>query len=281
MKLVRTQEYIETYCEILQDMGLDYTIRHGTYTTSIIHANGKRNFSCVEFSKMTFIAAQKVKKDVLNSPFYQEIKDMTFDKQNYDFNKDLRFITSANTYNIDINKAYAHCLLTHNLITSETFDFIQKLPKAERLVCVGMLARSYTDFKYIDGQLDGVDFHREPTANVFFFLINEINRVMKDCQFYLGKHFYFYWVDGIFFSEQTPSSTIRKVEGVLEYFGYPYKYEKIDFFDYKYDCENAKIEVNLKKDNENKCYNWGVDEEFDKIKKHLNNDAKKKQKRQI
>jgi hypothetical protein len=65
------------------------------------------------------------------------------------------------------------------------------------------------------------------------------------------------------------------VEKVLEYYGYPYKYEKIDFFDYRYDSENAKIEVNLKKDNENKCYNWGVDEEFDKIKKHLNNDAKK------
>jgi len=261
----RTNGYIDAYCESLNRIGLNYKIRHGTYSTSIIHDNGTKKFATNDYSRRLFAASKMVKKDVLQSDFWNDIKDSKFEKNNYDFNKDIKFFTGHDTYNIDISKAYATCLITHGLITSKTFDYIYTLPKEERLICVGMLARSYSEFYYKNGELDDVTFFREETANAFFFLIQEIDSVMKDCKFYLGDNFLFYWVDGIFFKGCTPKSTIKKIENVLNCYGYPYKYEKIDFFDYKYDADNDNIIVNCVKNDEFKEYIWGRDSEKEKI----------------
>jgi len=43
-------------------------------------------------------------------------------------------------FNIDIKSAYATILKNDGLITQKTFDFINRLPKQERLTAVGMLA---------------------------------------------------------------------------------------------------------------------------------------------
>ena len=229
---------------------------------------GRKTFSSIKLSNSAFIGANKIKKDVLASEFYQQIKDNEFSSVNYGYNKNIRYsFGNSDVLNIDISQAYAHCLLLNGLITSETFDYITKLHKSERLIVVGMLARTYTEFTYTQkGDVLSVDFFKEPTYNVFMYLINEIDSVMKDCVFYLGNNFYFYWVDGIFFKSSTSKKLIRKVEEVFEYYGYPYKYEDISYFQYKVHEEEDNIYVNVVKNDEPKQYVWGRNVESDKIK---------------
>ena len=71
------------------------------------------------------------------------------------------------------------------------------------MVCVGMLARSYSKYTYKGKECIKVEFHREPTAQIFFFLIQEVEYVMRDCKWYLGKDYIFHWVDGVFFKPET------------------------------------------------------------------------------
>jgi hypothetical protein len=269
MHIKRTSQYIDSYINIIKDMGLDYTLRHGTYTTKVIHSLGRKTFSSMKLTNKAFVAANKIKKDVLESEFYQQIKDKEYSSVNYGYNKNIRYTFGYGNgvLNIDISQAYAHCLLLNNLITTNTFDYISKLPKSERLIVVGMLARTYTEFSYSQkGDVNKVDFFKEPTYNVFMFLINEIDNVMKDCVFYLGNYYYFYWVDGIFFKADTPKHIIKKVEGIFEYMGYPYKYEDVSYFQYKINEEDDNIYVNLVKNGEPKQYVWGRNIESEKIK---------------
>lgn len=269
MHIKRTSDYIDSYINIIKDMGLDYKLRHGTYTTKVIHNLGRKTFSSMKLTNKAFVAANKIKKDVLESEFYQQIKEKDFSSVNYGYNKNIRYSCGLEdaVLNIDISQAYAHCLLLNNLITPNTFDYITKLPKSERLIVVGMLARTYTEFTYSQkGDVKKVDFFKEPTYNVFMFLINEIDSVMKDCVFYLGNYFYFYWVDGIFFKSNTPKHIIKKVESIFEYMGYPFKYEDITYFQYKVNPEDDNIYVNVIKNNEPKQYVWGRNVESDKIK---------------
>jgi hypothetical protein len=132
--------------------------------------------------------------------------------------------------NIDISGAYASCLYVNGLITEKTFKYLKKLRKEERLPSVGMLAKSACLWKYKDGQCVDIVVERSKTAQVFFYLIEEINYVMRGIQWELGKHFYFYWVDGVFFSKDTPKHLITNVENLLISKNYQFKYEEVTNF---------------------------------------------------
>jgi hypothetical protein len=270
MKIKRTTQFIKEYCDVLTELKSDYTIRHSQYTTKIIHNRGKVTYSMNNMSRNCFAAANKVKKDVKNSDLFQEIRDQKFELVNYDYNRKTRMFMSKSVYNIDISSAYAYALLTHNLITSETFEYLRKLPKGDRLVAVGMLARSYVEYEYdYSGKIKNVNFFQEETKNAFFFLISEIDAVMKECAFYLGNHFLFYWVDGIFFTEQASQKTIKKVEEILQYYGYPYKWEKVENFTYRLSDDDKNIRVNCIKNGQPKEYLWGREKNSENILTYL------------
>jgi len=270
MKIKRTTQFIKEYCNVLTELKSDYTIRHSQYTTKIIHPRGKVTYSLNNMSRKCFAAASKVKKDVVNSDFFQEIRDQKFELINYDYNRKRRLFVGKSVYNIDISSAYAYALLTHNLITSDTFDYLRKLPKGDRLVAVGMLARSYVEYKYDNsGKVYDVEFFQEETKNAFFFLISEIDAVMKECAFYLGNNFLFYWVDGIFFTENTSQKTIKKVEEILQYYGYPYKWEQVEDFSYRLSEDDKNIKVTCIKNGQPKEYLWGRDNNSENILNYL------------
>jgi hypothetical protein len=135
--------------------------------------------------------------------------------------------------NIDIKGAYATCLFANGLVTQKTYEYLMKLPKDERLPCVGMLARSYIHYQYDDGQLLDVSMFRAETAEIFFYLIAQIDIIMREIKFILGNYFVFYWVDGIFFRFDTPKHIVKRVEDLLMHSGYNYRYEKIENFMYQ------------------------------------------------
>lgn len=250
----RTPKFINEYIALLNDMGVNYKVRHGTYTTKIEHPNGVVTFASTNYRPQVFMAYNMLKKDIMNSPKAQQIMMGYHDTKNYNNKPRMTNFHADRVLNLDISGAYAAALKVNGLISDKTYQYLQSLKKTERLVSVGMLAKGYTEFQYENGKCVNVKAHREKTAQIFFYLIQEINYVMTDIQFYLGGDFIFYWVDGIFFKESTPSKKIKEIEQLLTDSGYRYKYE--DCRDFNYNVESEKHIVTMIKSNEFKRYEF-------------------------
>lgn len=254
MKLVRTPENVNEIINLFNKWGDSFRVHHGTYSTTIETESGKIKFAGTKFSDRVFIAAKMVAKDVLNSERGPIIMQTTWPRNNFQNKDNLQPFRAKKILNIDISGAYASCLKVNELITDKTLNYLQKLKKDERLPAVGMLARTFTVFTYECGELTDVEVQRSATAQVFFFLIAEINNVMQAVEYELGKYFYFYWVDGIFFSYDTPVHIVKAVEGILSDRGYKFKYESVENFSLK---RNRDIyTISMIKNGENKTYKF-------------------------
>lgn len=254
MKLTRKPQNVDEIVNFFNKLGDSYRIHHGTYSTVIETENGKVKFAGTKFNNRVFIAAKLVVKDVLNSERGPLIMQTTWPRSNFQNKENLQPFRAKKILNIDISGAYASCLKVNDLITDKTFAYLQKLKKDERLPAVGMLARTFTVFTYECGELTDVEVQRSATAQVFFYLIAEINNVMQAVEYELGKYFYFYWVDGIFFSYDTPGHIVKAVEAILADRGYKFKYESVENFSLK---RNRDIyTINMIKNGENKTYKF-------------------------
>ena len=254
MKLTRKPQNVDEIVNFFNKLGDSYRIHHGTYSTVIETENGKVKFAGTKFNNRVFIAAKLVMKDVLNSERGPIIMQTTWPRSNFQNKENLQPFRAKKILNIDISGAYASCLKVNELITDKTFAYLQKLKKDERLPAVGMLARTFTVFTYECGELTDVEVQRSATAQVFFYLIAEINNVMQAVEYELGKYFYFYWVDGIFFSYDTPGHIVKAVEGILADRGYKFKYESVENFSLK---RNRDIyTISMIKNGENKTYKF-------------------------
>lgn len=254
MKLYRTPDGVDEIVSTLCRQQKSFAMKHGTYTTKIDTENGLIRFFTTNFSNRVFIASQMIKKDVVNSKKGLEIISGNFEKTNFGNRDNLQPFKAKQVLNIDISGAYGRCLYVNGLISEKTFNYLLTLKKDERLPAVGMLARSFTVFNYECGECTDIKVERSATAQVFFFLIQEIDTVMRACQWALGKHFYFYWVDGIFFSYDTPKQLISEVERILNEKGYSYKYEQVQNFKLK--KKNDLFTIEMVKNNEYKRYQF-------------------------
>jgi hypothetical protein len=269
MKLTipRTTDNINFNIEILNMLNVPFEVQHGTYTTTIVTEEKKVKYMMNKYNNRVFACAKIIKRDVLKSPKAQEIMADKFFKINYGFSNLVESYQAKRVLNIDISSAYASCLYNNKLITEATYQRISTLPKVERLPVVGMLATSYTKFIYDKGECVDVKVHRAETANVFFYLIDEINYIMQEIRHLLGNYFIFYWVDGVFFSEETPKSTIKEVEHFLLELGYRYKYEAVR--DFSIDSTKKSLIIKMNKNNEFKQYSINHDNVGDSVKNYL------------
>ena len=254
MKLTRKPQNVDEIVNFFNKLGDSYRIHHGTYSTVIETENGKVKFAGTKFNNRVFIAAKLVVKDVLNSERGPIIMQTNWPRSNFQNKENMQPFRAKKILNIDISGAYASCLKVNELITDKTFNYLQKLKKDERLPAVGMLARTFTVFTYECGELTDVEVQRSATAQVFFYLIAEINNVMQAVEYELGKYFYFYWVDGIFFSYDTPGHIVKAVEAILADRGYKFKYESVENFSLKRSRDIYTI--NMIKNGENKTYKF-------------------------
>jgi hypothetical protein len=221
---------LKNYVKFLRDNKKTFVVRHGTYTTTVETQHGKNKYETHQFSDRVFIAAAMIRKDVVNSEMGQRIMELPHEKINFGHHQKLEPFKADEVLNIDISGAYATCLYVNGLITDKTFKYLKKLRKDERLPSVGMLAKSACLWKYDGGECVDIVVERSKTAQVFYYLIEEINYVMRSIQWELGKHFYFYWVDGVFFAKDTPKRLITNVENLLISKNYLYKYEEVKNF---------------------------------------------------
>jgi len=277
MKLTipRTTDNINFNIEILNMLNVPFEVQHGTYTTTIVTEEKKVKYMMNKYNNRVFACAKIIKRDVLKSPKAKEIMADKFFKINYGFSNLVESYQAKRVLNIDISSAYASCLYNNKLITEATYQRISTLPKVERLPVVGMLATSYTKFIYDKGECIDVKVHRAETANVFFYLIDEINYIMQEIRHLLGNHFIFYWVDGVFFSEETPKSTIKEVEHFLLELGYRYKYEAVR--DFSIDSTKKSLIIKMNKNNEFKQYSINHDNVGESVKNYLLKGIKKQE----
>jgi hypothetical protein len=272
-KLRRTAENIQFNIDVLNKLEVPFTVQNGTYTTTIITPTGKVRYMLNEYSIRVFKVATMIKNDVLKSELGKTIMETKYFKTNFGFSDNPKSYLSKQVLNIDITSAYATCLLNNGLITEKTYKALKKLPKTERLPCVGMLATSHTAYKYENGECIEVTSFRADTAAVFFFLIDEINYLMQNIQFILGKNYIFHWVDGIFFDYKTDSATVQEIERYLNEKGYEYKYE--DVKDFKVETDNKKLVIKMIKNGISKQYTIGKDSVAKDLNKQLSELIKK------
>lgn len=258
LTIKRTPDAIKWIQESLAGMGVDYTLKHGTYTTTIEHSLGKLQFMTNQYKNKVFACANYIKKEVQESELGQQIMNTPHKKKNFDFNGSITNIARPKVLNIDLSMAYPYCLWNSGLISKRTFNYLQKLQKHERLPAIGMLATSHVKYFYKDGKC--VDFkpYREPTSQVFFHLIDEIQYIMEDIKFILGNDYIFHWVDGVFFNYGTSQKKINEVENLLISLNYPYKYE--DVVDFRVVRKGDKISVSMTKNNKHKNYEFSTGE---------------------
>ena len=254
MIVERKTDSFKAYINFLRTNKLNYKIHHGTYTTKVETEMGITKYPTTSFSNRVFIAANKIRKDVLQSEIGHEVMQCTFERHNYDNDQKIGDYWADSLYNIDISGAYASCLYLSGLITHETFAYLNRLAKDERLPACGMLAKSHTIWTYENGECVDVDVVRAATAPVFHYLISEVNNAMQACKWELGHDFLFYWVDGIFFKPHTSKRKISKVEQILTDRGYKYKYEKVEKFNI-YKRNNVYV-VDMFKNDEQKHYEF-------------------------
>lgn len=250
----RSKKIIDTQIKNLIEMGWDFVLQHGTYTTKIIKPQGKIVFSTIKFRNKVFVASAMVKRDALKTELGQEIMKNKHLKTNYANSDSLKSYKADKVLNIDIKGAYASCLYLHDLITYETFEYLCALKKDERLPAVGLLAKSHIKYHYSQGKCIKVEPYRAETAEIFFFLIQQIDCVMRDVKWILGDDFIYYWVDGVFFKETTPHKKIQAVMDYLASLGYNYTYEMCDNFSFS--KKNGQCKISLLKGDTRKEWNF-------------------------
>lgn len=166
-----------------------------------------------EKSMRFFSASAMVKKDVKNKPLPDCPKEFS---QFNDFNiRDEFFMDEI--WAIDISSAYATMLFNNEYISEKTMQYIQKLPKMERLASIGMLASNKKEFTFkADGEIDEINEIISPTENYFYFAVQETARVMsqaRDIAFEDDMNDYlFTWVDCIYFKSE------QRIKAITDYF---------------------------------------------------------------
>lgn len=274
MILKRTTEAIKFITDGWDLIGIPYMIKHGTYTTTLESELGTHRFVVNNYSNRVFIARNKVKKDVMQSSTLESVLKEEYTKVNYGVDSRLHSFSEQNILNIDLSSAYVYAIRNLGLITDETFDYLQTMKKGERLPSLGMLASSHTKFYFKSGKCYDYQAYREPTSPVFFKLIKEVNDVMEECRWILGSDYIFHWVDGIFFRASVSKKKVEKVEEIINEFGFPFKYERVESFSFVKDGENYVI--SMIKNGERKRYDFGHGEDYQRIKRYLAQSIKRK-----
>lgn len=251
--LQRTALAVRNEIAALRELGWPFVVQHGTYTTKIIKPDQTAtNYITVQFRQKVFIAARMIKNDVENSPYAQSIMQQQHYTRNYGNSESITELKAQQLYNIDIKSAYPSCMFNNGLISEKTANYLRSLDKLEKLPAIGLLARSYTLFHYEFGQCYFVDKYQAPTAQIFFFLIQEIDRIMRDLKFILGRYFVYYWVDGIFFLRETPDKLIQEAEDYIAAEGYSYSFDIVKNFNYS----NTEGDVRISMEKEGKVKEW-------------------------
>ena len=270
--LWRDCKTLEHYIKLYKDMGWKFKVRHSRYSTSIDLDGGNRIKMIVEqHDDKTFIANRLILRDLNMNPHTDEICQELYSTNNYDSANGLPEGVYPEVINLDLSSAYATTLYLCGLISEQTYNYLASLPKRQRLVAVGMLAKKSIVYTYEDGECTDVSVEKGKFANIFFFLINKVNDAMRECKSMAGEFYIFHWTDGLFLKYGISKELIKTIEDYLSSCGYKYKYEKIENFSVsrESDCIITQMTKNGK-DKRYMFYDRNFGQNFEEAIKSIN-----------
>jgi hypothetical protein len=250
----RNHNQIEITIKALNKAKARFDIHHSSYSTQIVFPDTgqKTLFKTFNYRNAVFAISRAIIKDLEANPVAEELRQMNFLTNNFATKNGWQPKRCKKVLNIDISKAYASCLLNSGLITAKTFRYLNSLKKHERLPAVGMIAKRSVVYRYNDGECVSFDTQTGKWSNIFYYVVQQVNSIMQDCQMIAGEHFCFYWVDGIFVDAKIDKQTLKELEQCLQDAGYKYKYENVENFEAWREAE--KIFVKMIKNGEPKQY---------------------------
>jgi len=255
LKYDNTQENVKAWIDFLKSANVSFVVHTGNYTTTI-KVNNKPlvKFLTGIYRNRVFIANRMIIKDLKASSKLEGILAGTWNRINFNNRQGVSSKKFAKVINIDLSAAYPNCLFLNGLISQNTFGYLMKLPKGERLPAIGMIAATKTIYTYEGQQLLMSDQETAETAPVFYWVIQQINDLMLYAKEIAGSHYIFHWTDGIFIDGAIDPATTKAVENCFKELGYPYKYEAITNFELTKTDDQIKIE--MLKNGEYKAYEF-------------------------
>lgn len=221
------------FVQYLKTSGFPYTLKISNYTTEIVSELYNIQFLQSMRGKECFAAYMKVKSNV------SKLQVPVIDKQglkyfNHNFKKD--FYADA-VINIDLKSAYATVLHNSKMITHETFKYLSKIPKMDRLASVGMLAGKKYVFSYNEKN-ELVEYNKITSKyeGFFYYCVKETERIMNDLQIIAAQDYLFTWVDGIYI--KADAACLIEIEEYLKTVNFRYTIEPL---------KNFKVEVRRNK----------------------------------
>jgi hypothetical protein len=175
----------------------EYFLEMTGYTDSVISQTGQKTIIAEGNTKnRTFAASKKIVSDYLESNIILENIPVDaikyFKYKNQEFNYDLAIL-------IDIKAAYPSVLKNTGIIKEETFNYLMKLPKLERLKSIGMLASEKIKMTFEKGKLIKTEKGKEAIyKDIYFYAAFETGEILHELSQINKEDFLFYWFDGIY-----------------------------------------------------------------------------------
>lgn len=230
------------FVEYLKTSGFPYTLKISNYTTEIISEAYNMQFLQSMRGKQCFAAYAKVKANVRKFPIPSVDKD-SLRYFSHNFKKDIMYEA---VINIDLKSAYATVLYNKGFITEDTFKYLSRIPKLDRLASVGMLAGKKYIFSYDE---NNKLIHYEKTVSqyegFFYYCVQETEKIMNEIQLICGEDYLFTWVDGVYMKADT--ANLLEVENYLNTLNFPYTLEPLQNFSVK--INNGKVSLTFDKFN--------------------------------
>lgn len=244
-----------THINYLIEAKQTFTLSSSNYTTGIKCDSFPGKYVANLQSNRAFACFAKVKKAVKDKP----IPNISNDDVRYfqhNFRKDIYIDT---VYNIDIKSAYATVLFKSGLIDEETFQYLAKSSKQDRLSSVGMLASRKEIFEFKNGSPISETEVVSELSGFFFYAVQKTFEIMDELRRICGMDYLFTWVDGIYF---LPNDRVRKeCSDYLDNICYRYSSDTLSEFEVK--IKTDLIYLTFKKEGKLKIFNLpGITSEF-------------------
>jgi hypothetical protein len=215
---------------------VDFKLKLSNYTTEIICPEipfFNINYLKKPQNNAVFSAAHKIKHDltIWTANEMPELKKQ--DCKYFDMSARVKKITSTQCTNIDLTAAYITILFNDFFISEETFNFVMRLPKLDRLAAVGMLASHKQIFTYQNGIPIIFEEITNPLENYFYYCVNRTAEIMDKVKLKLENDFIFTWVDSIYFIDNDNKVNEWLVSEMIKDEGLKFKVKTCDFLQIK------------------------------------------------
>jgi hypothetical protein len=272
--LFRNADQVEQLVKFYNEQKVTFKVKHSQYSTTFDFGKEKIKFVTQTYGVRVFAANRCLVKDIKSSPDTLELLTKYYSTDNYDVRNGLKPKNYGKVINVDIVGAYPNTLINNGLCTQETYKRLMNLPKMERLPAIGMIAKKATVFSYENGECTEWDVEVGEFANIFYFLIYEIDRIMKFCKEIAGEYYIMHWVDGIFLEPHTPRQILENIQEFLKKHKYLYRFENISSF--KVVREDDMLNFEITKNKELKTFKFAdkrMNENYNEILNVLQNDT--------